>query len=88
MTPKEFEKFAKQYLERTKLDRILADRRTARICSIIANVNRDIKKKPKPYTEDDFMPKEKEKKKEKMSINNMRGVLEAITIAFGGKIEN
>jgi hypothetical protein len=33
-----------------------ADLRIAQLCAIIANVNRDPKKRKKPYTADEFMP--------------------------------
>jgi hypothetical protein len=35
------------------------DLRTARICAVLANCHRDKKKRPTPYTESDFMPREK-----------------------------
>lgn len=31
-------------------------KRTAALCSLIANCNRDAKKKPRPFTPDDFDP--------------------------------
>lgn len=63
------------------------NRRTARICMTIANAYRDKKKKPKPFSEDDFIPKEKLKnKKEKMTVNQMATILKAVTLAYGGKV--
>lgn len=64
------------------------NRRTARICCIIANANRDSKKKPRPFTEEDFMPKQKLKGKKKMNVNQMETMLKTITLAYGGKVVN
>ena len=57
----------------------------ARICAVIANVNRDKKKKSTPFKEKDFMSKE-QKKKKPMSTKQMVAVCEALTLAFGGEI--
>lgn len=54
---------------------------SALICSVIANVHRG---KGKPYKPDDFMPKEK--KKEKMTINEMVEMLKVVTLANGGEV--
>lgn len=35
------------------------DARFALICAVLANINRDTKKKPIPYSVKDFMPKAK-----------------------------
>lgn len=35
------------------------ERRTAKICAVLANCHRDKKKRARPYTEDDFMPRKK-----------------------------
>jgi hypothetical protein len=32
------------------------------VCSMLGNIYRDIKKKPEPYSPDDFMPFKREKK--------------------------
>lgn len=56
---------------------------SALICSVIANVNR---KKGKAFEPSDFMPKDKKKKKKKMSINEMVEALRGITLANGGEV--
>lgn len=40
------------------------DARFALVCSVLANINRDAKKRPKPYDVYDFMPKERQTEKE------------------------
>lgn len=42
-----------------KAEKKQEDYRTATVCAVIANCNRDTKKRKKPFTPDDFMPKEK-----------------------------
>lgn len=79
MTILELNKFAKQKFERIRLEEEANNRRVARICMIIANVNRDRKKKPKPYTEKDFMPKSTEKRK-KMNVKDIATTLKMIAI--------
>jgi len=59
-TLKEFEKKIEAFKALEKKQ----DFRTAQICAIIANVNRDSKKKRRPYQPKDFMPKEKEKRQQ------------------------
>jgi hypothetical protein len=86
MTLKELNLCFQQRMEKIEQDREFDNRRTARICTIIANANRDSKKKPRPFKEDDFMPKKVEKKKKKMSVNQMATMLKTITIAYGGKV--
>ena len=56
LTPREFWALCERWGDREKRDVEFKNRLTARICSIIANVNRDPKSKPQPWTESDFMP--------------------------------
>lgn len=56
--------------------------RTAMICSIIAEVNRDHKKRKKPFTPNDFMPK----KKVKLTDEQMLEQIKSLNIAFGGEV--
>lgn len=60
--------------------------RGAMICSIIAEVNRDRKKRKKPYTPSDFMPK-KEKPEVRLTGEQMKGQLEMINAALGGEVK-
>lgn len=55
--------------------------RVAMVCSIIAEVNRDRKKRGRPYSPNDFMPKEK---KSKMATDQMVNQVKALNIALGG----
>ena len=69
-----------KYIERNDE---LQDRRTARICSLLANIH---SKKGKTFTEDDFIPKIKIEEK-KQTVKSMETTLKAITIMFGGNVE-
>lgn len=82
MTIREFEVYFEQTIKKIKRDDESNDRRTARICALLSNINRDKKKKPKPFTEDDFMPKERKKMTNEELVNSMK----IITIAFGGEV--
>jgi hypothetical protein len=52
--------------------------RAGQICSIVANVNRDPKKRPDPYKPQDFMPKKKTKR---MTAKQIKTVIKGV---FGG----
>ena len=86
MTPSEIYKCYKFRMEKIEFDNKSSNMRTARICCVLANINRDKKKHPKVFTEEDFMPKKNIKQKNKQSINNMVAVLKAITLMHGGKV--
>ena len=58
LTLKEFGLLVDRYLEQEEK----ADRRVGRICALLANINRDPKKQAKAYSEDDFIPRVKERK--------------------------
>lgn len=58
--------------------------RVALVCSVIAEVNRDKKKRSKPYTPSDFMPK---KKKMKLTGEQMMDQIKAVNIALGGEVK-
>ena len=61
------------------------DYRAALICSVIAEVHRDRKKRSKPYTPSDFMPKKK--MKVELTGEQMREQVEAINITLGGEVK-
>jgi hypothetical protein len=70
-----------------------ADSRAALVASVIANVNRDTKRKPQPFTVADFLPptpeaqrKAKAKKKQAQSIEQQAALLQALTAAWGRKV--
>ena len=86
MTLLEIEKVYKQRIQKIKDEEKSNNIRTARICCIIANCNRDKKKQPKAFTVKDFMPVLKKEKKQ--SINDMAIVCKMLTIMNGGTIKN
>jgi hypothetical protein len=63
------------------------DYRAALICSIIAEVNRDRKKRSKPYTAKDFMPERRAKKKQHISDTQMLNRAQVITKMLGGEVK-
>lgn len=48
--------------------------RTGVIASTIANVNRDTKKKPKPFKVEDFMPRKRKRKKPMYTDEQLRAI--------------
>lgn len=53
------------------------DFRMGQVCSVIANVNRDPKQKPQPYTPDNFIPMSKEQKRKQTAVkvlNTIKGL--------------
>ena len=83
MTLKELSIYFNAFEKRRKHDNYYSDVRTARVCCLLANINRDTKKKRIPYTEKDFMPGQE---KEVMSAEKMAMILKAITLSMGGEI--
>jgi len=61
----------------------LLNYRGALICSVIAEVNRDPRKRKRPFTPDDFMPKQKIK----LTDKQMTDQIKAINIALGGEVK-
>ena len=84
MNYREFETYYEQQMQYRKdmLENI--EWYIARVCSIIANVNRDTKKRKKPYTEKDFISKHKI---EKQTVEQQEIMLKALTLAMGGEID-
>ena len=82
MTPREFKTYAESRQKQFEDENYLADRRSALIAMILANRNRDKKKKHKPFTIEDFMPKKKKQIDNKpMKPEVMAEVLKAIAVA-------
>ena len=70
LTPVEFEAIQEG-------DRIRDKRswqRTALLCAVIANCNRDKKKKPSPYKAADFMPREQKAQTPEQMLEIMKGL--------------
>lgn len=77
MTPKEFNALSGRWRDEQKR----LDSRVALIAALIANANRDPKRRKKPYAVEDFMPKERQRK----SANQMLETVKVLHAAFGGK---
>ena len=54
LTLAQFDALARRYKDEQRR----LDYRSAMICSILAEINRDRKRRPRPFSPDDFMPKE------------------------------
>lgn len=85
MTMKEIDMYFEAYTERVKNENKMQDFRTARILCMLANINRDKKKRPRAYTENDFMPREK---KRTQTAEEMATICKAIALSFGGEVKN
>ena len=87
LTPEQFGRLSppefKSMYEAWKIREERTDRRIGRLCAIIANVNRDPKKRKEPFTEEDFIPKQRTKKKQ--TPEEMLNIVRALNQAFGGK---
>lgn len=57
---------------------------SAMVCSVLANIYRDSKKRPKPFTPADFMPTKAKPKQQ--SWQDMKAIGKLLTRAMGGKI--
>ena len=65
------------------------DFRAGLICSVIAEVNRDRKKRSRRFKPSDFMPVYKNRKKEirqEQDPKNQARMLKALTLAMGGTV--
>lgn len=60
------------------------ERLMARFMCLFANANRDTKKKPRPFKEEDFIAG----KSSKQTPEQMATILKALTIGLGGEIKN
>ena len=61
------------------------DYRAALICSILAEINRDRKKRKKPFTPTDFMPKRRDD--EKLTDEQMLNRVKMISKALGAEVK-
>lgn len=61
------------------------DLRAGIIASVIANSNRNPKKRPRPFTPGDFMPKLDRRPKKTQSWEEQLKIVEQLNAAFGGK---
>jgi len=61
-----------------------ADFRAGMVCSLIANVYRDAKRKPEPFTPEDFMPVTKQQETKKVKVAQTEGeMLKMLEIVHG-----
>ena len=79
MTLKEFNALS----ERQKDAQEWLDYRTGLLCSVIANVNRDRKKKSQPFTPSDFMPR---KASGGQTPEQILATVKMLNAAFGGSV--
>jgi len=89
LLPKEFSAMAEEYsktIDELMMLEELADWRMGMICAIIANANRNPKKKSTPFQPTDFMPKKPQPKKE-MTAQEMLEVLKTTTTMLGGEVK-
>ncbi|RYD01632.1 hypothetical protein N752_29075 [Desulforamulus aquiferis] len=61
-----------------------ADFRAGLICSVLANINRDRKVRPQPYSPADFIPGKPKHQKPK-TCQEQLAIVEALNKAFGGE---
>jgi hypothetical protein len=79
LTLKEFDALSSRY----KDTQYRLDYRAALICSVLAEINRDRKRRPKAFKPEDFMPQ----KPKKMNPKQMDNSLKIITQMMGGDIK-
>lgn len=61
----------------------MLDYRAALICTILAEINRDRKKRPKPFKPMDFMP---QRERKHLNDEQIKKRLESINMMLGGKV--
>ena len=87
LTPFEFFELYDAYIERLEIE----DARFAQLAAILANANRNQKKRKKPFTQAEFMPdrrgKRKAEPKKKQTWQEQLEIAKALTLAFGGKLK-
>lgn len=80
LTLAQFASLAERYETEQERD----DYHSALICCVLAEINRDPKKRDKPFVPADFMARKKEQK-EPLTGEQMKVQLEMINSALGGK---
>lgn len=83
MLPKHFYKFCEARYKYLENKEYADNMRNANILCMLANINRDKKKKPTPFKPIDFMPK---KEKKVMDVDAMAKMLKGFTKAYGGDV--
>ncbi len=85
ISPVEFGELAQRKRDEAERIRKEGQYNAALICSVLANINRDSKKKPSPFQPKDFMPTEVKEKKAQ-TPEQVAETLKAYTMAMGGKV--
>ena len=83
LTLAQLDALVRQYTEEQKK----LDGRTALICTVLANINRNPKKKSKAFTVEDFMPKYEKERKVKSAEEMLETVKLWNTVLKGNEIE-
>ena len=84
LTFAQFDVLSQQYIEEQKK----LDSRTALICAVLANINRNPKKKSKAFTVEDFMPKYERERQVKSAEEMLETVKLWNTILGGNEAKN
>lgn len=89
MTYREYCFYVNEQVKTFELKEKLEWQRTASLLCLLANINRDTKKRKKAYEVDEFMPCGMREKKERkvMSVNAMYEELKKVTIFMGGEVK-
>jgi hypothetical protein len=82
LSPAEFFKYTEGYRKKERNDLY----GFALVSSMIAEVNRDRKKRRKPYTPKDFMPQPGAGTRKKQTAQEMFSIVKMLNAAFGGTI--
>ena len=87
MTPREFRVVAEAKINQRQQDWEFQDMLNAVQCSLVANINRNIEKKPDPFTDKDFrvIRKDKEKEEATVTVENIANKMDAWAAMTGGK---
>lgn len=78
----QFNALCGKYLARVERE----DYRSALICSVIANVNRDSKRRPKPFMPQDFMLTKTGRTARTQTTDEMLAMAKAWNAALGGSV--
>ena len=84
MTLREFMVYYEQQMKHKRDELKIHERFSARICAMLANINRDTKKRSRPYKEDEFMSGYKKKP---LTPEQFAEMLKAVTVAHGGEVK-
>jgi len=71
-------------MERWLQEQERRDWRSGLIASVIANANRNPKKRSKPYQPSDFLPQRRRKAPKRMTVEQSISFVAALNAAFGG----